>query len=137
RPRPGRGAAQIPLADWAGRSALGFDHARRNLAAGDPGGADAKVGSDVDSVDLFFSRPEGDALREDLREWSASTNRIRPAGREVGSRGQPTPLHEPRRLGEEGIPGAVAGGPAAPWSAGVRIALARLAAVEGIVSSIP
>ena len=31
-----------------------------------PGGADAEVGPDVDSVDLFFSRPEADALREDL-----------------------------------------------------------------------
>jgi hypothetical protein len=54
--------APIPLADWAGRSALGFGHARRDTAAGDSGGADAEEGSDVDSVDLFFSRAKGDAL---------------------------------------------------------------------------
>jgi hypothetical protein len=36
------------------------------LAAGDLGGADAEVGPDVDRVDLFFSRPEADPLREDL-----------------------------------------------------------------------
>jgi hypothetical protein len=33
---------------------------------GDPGGADAEGGHDVDGVDLFFSRPEADALREHL-----------------------------------------------------------------------
>jgi hypothetical protein len=54
----------MPLADWTGRSALGY--ARRELAAGDLGGADAEVGPDVDGVDLFFGRPEADALREDL-----------------------------------------------------------------------
>jgi hypothetical protein len=32
---------------------------------GDPGGADAEVGPDVDGVDLF-GRPEADALREDV-----------------------------------------------------------------------
>jgi hypothetical protein len=52
--------------DWAGRSALGFGHARRDIVAGDPGGADAEEGPEVDSVDLFFSRPEGDALRADV-----------------------------------------------------------------------
>jgi hypothetical protein len=57
-------AAPMPLADWTGRSALGFGHARPDLAAGDIGGADAEVGPDVDGVDLFFSRPEADALRE-------------------------------------------------------------------------
>jgi hypothetical protein len=56
----------MPLADWTGRSALGFGHARRDLAAGDLGGADAEGGPDVDRVDLFFGRPEADALREDL-----------------------------------------------------------------------
>jgi hypothetical protein len=56
----------MPLADWAGRSALGFGHGRRHPAAGDPGGADAEEGPDLDSLDLFFSRPEGDALREDV-----------------------------------------------------------------------
>jgi hypothetical protein len=50
----------MPLADWAGRSALGFGHARRDLAAGDPGGADAEEGSDVDTLDMFFSRLEDD-----------------------------------------------------------------------------
>jgi hypothetical protein len=55
-----------PLADWAGRSALGFGRARSDTALGDPGGADAEEGSDVDSVDLFFSRSEGDPLREDV-----------------------------------------------------------------------
>jgi hypothetical protein len=55
-----------PLADWAGRSALGFGHARRDTAAGDPGGADAEEGPDVNAVDLFFSRPEADPLGEDL-----------------------------------------------------------------------
>jgi hypothetical protein len=59
-------AALIPTADWAGRSALGFGHDRRDLAAGDPGGADAEEGVAVDRVDLFFSRREADALREDL-----------------------------------------------------------------------
>jgi hypothetical protein len=59
-------AAIIPLADWTGRSALDFGHARRDPAAGDPGGADAEGGPDVDGVDRFFSRPEADALREDL-----------------------------------------------------------------------
>jgi hypothetical protein len=29
-------------------------------------GVDADRGPDVDSVDLFFGRPEADALREDL-----------------------------------------------------------------------
>jgi hypothetical protein len=29
-------------------------------------GADAEGGPDVDRVDLFFGRPEADALREDL-----------------------------------------------------------------------
>jgi hypothetical protein len=53
-------AALIPLADWTGRSALGFGHARRDTAAGDPGGADAEEGSDVDTLDLFFSGLEGD-----------------------------------------------------------------------------
>jgi hypothetical protein len=53
-------AALIPLADWTGRSALGFGHGRRDLAAGDPGGADAEEGPDVDRVDLFFSSLEGD-----------------------------------------------------------------------------
>ena len=48
------------------RSAFGFGHARRDLATGDPGGADAEEGPDVDGVDLFFGRPEADALREDL-----------------------------------------------------------------------
>jgi hypothetical protein len=48
------------------RSALGFGHARRDLATGDPGGADAEEGPDVDGVDLFFGRPEADALREDV-----------------------------------------------------------------------
>jgi hypothetical protein len=33
---------------------------------GDPGGADAEEGPDVNAVDLFFSRPAADALREDL-----------------------------------------------------------------------
>jgi hypothetical protein len=51
---------QTSLADWAGRSALGFGHARRDLAAGDPGGADAEEGPVADSVDLFFSGLEGD-----------------------------------------------------------------------------
>jgi hypothetical protein len=55
-------ASAISLGDWAGRSALGFGFARRDMAAGDPGGADAEEGPDVDSVDLFFSRPEADAL---------------------------------------------------------------------------
>jgi len=58
--------AQPPLVDWAGRSAFGFGHARRDLAAGDLGGADAEGGPDVDRVDLFFGRPEADALREDV-----------------------------------------------------------------------
>ena len=61
-----RACRKLPLADWAGRPALGFGHARRDLAAGDPGGADAEEGPDVDGVDLFFGRPEADALREDL-----------------------------------------------------------------------
>jgi hypothetical protein len=63
---PGAEALAAPtlLTDWAGRSALGFGHAGRDTAAGDPGGADAEEGPDVDSVDLFFSRPEDDALRE-------------------------------------------------------------------------
>ena len=52
--------APMPLADWAGRSALGFGHGRRDLAAGDPGGADAEEGLDLDSLDLFFSSLEGD-----------------------------------------------------------------------------
>jgi hypothetical protein len=37
------------------RSAFGFGHARRDLAAGDPGGADAEEGPDLDSLDMFFS----------------------------------------------------------------------------------
>jgi hypothetical protein len=57
-------AAPTSLADWAGRSALGFGHAGRDTAAGDPGGADAEERPDVDSVDLFFSHPEDGALRE-------------------------------------------------------------------------
>jgi hypothetical protein len=63
------GSESLPhfsLADWAGRSALGFGHARRDLAAGDLGGADAEGGPDVDRVDLFFGRPEAGALRENL-----------------------------------------------------------------------
>jgi hypothetical protein len=56
-------AALIPLADWTGRSALGFGHARRDLAAENSGGADGEGGPDVDGVDLFFGRPEADALR--------------------------------------------------------------------------
>jgi hypothetical protein len=59
--------APTPLADWAGRWALGFAHARRDPAAGDPGGANAAEGPDIDSVDLFFSHPQGDALWEDVR----------------------------------------------------------------------
>jgi hypothetical protein len=64
--RPGADAlpASLSLADWAGRSALGFGHARRDPAAGDPGGADVQEGPDLDRVDLFFSRPEDDTLRE-------------------------------------------------------------------------
>jgi hypothetical protein len=54
----------MPPADWAGRSALGY--ARRDIAAGDPGGADAEEGSDVDSLDLFFSRVGNNAPREDM-----------------------------------------------------------------------
>jgi hypothetical protein len=50
----------MALADWTGRPALGFGHARRDLATGDPGGADAEEGPDVDRVDLFFSGLEGD-----------------------------------------------------------------------------
>ena len=46
--------------DMLRRSALGFGHGRRDTAAGDPGGADAEEGPDVDRVDLFFSSLEGD-----------------------------------------------------------------------------
>ena len=56
---------QASLADWVGRSAFGFGHARRDPAAGDLGGADAEVGPDVDSVDPF-GRPQGDTLRENV-----------------------------------------------------------------------
>jgi hypothetical protein len=58
--------AQTLLADWIGRSALGFGHGRRDTAAGAPGGANAEEATDVDSVDLFFSRSGGDALWEDV-----------------------------------------------------------------------
>jgi hypothetical protein len=51
---------QASLADWSGPSAFGFGHARRDLAAGDPGGADAEEGPDLDSLDMFFSSLEGD-----------------------------------------------------------------------------
>jgi hypothetical protein len=68
---------QKSLADWGTRSAFGL---RPGLSGGDGGGwnatasgssADAEEpdsgsGTDPDSVDLFFSRPEGDALREEV-----------------------------------------------------------------------
>ena len=59
---PGAEALAAPtlLTDWAGRSALGFGHGRRDLTAGDPGGADAEEGPDLDSLDMFFSSLEGD-----------------------------------------------------------------------------
>ena len=65
---PGAEALAAPtlLTDWAGRSALGFGHARRDLAAGDMGGVDAEGGPDVDRVDLYFGPPEADALRENV-----------------------------------------------------------------------
>ena len=50
----------VSLADWSGRSAFGFGHTRRDPAGGDPGGADAEEGPDLDSLDMFFSSLEGD-----------------------------------------------------------------------------
>jgi hypothetical protein len=48
---------QASRADWAGPSALGFGHARRDTAAGDPGGADAEEGS---------ARERGDLVPEEI-----------------------------------------------------------------------